>query len=104
FSSVTRDVYAYAYPIVSMDLAMRQATAVPSARALVRRAPINRSAYFRSYPARDAVRVNLDAFYSLAWLDLSRGPVVLSVTDTDGRFYRLLTLFLLSVRRLLLAK
>ena len=32
-------------------------------------------------------RPNVDAFYSLAELDLSKGPVVLSIPDMDNRYY-----------------
>jgi hypothetical protein len=78
-----------------MDVTMRQATAVPNASAITGRAPINQFAYFRSYPdadARDVVRFNFDTLYSLAWLDLSSGPIVLSVPDTGGRYYLVPTL------------
>ncbi len=35
------------------------------------------------------VRYNFDTLYSLAWLDLSREPIILSVPDTEGRYYLL---------------
>ncbi|NYH18535.1 DUF1254 domain-containing protein [Paraburkholderia bryophila] len=88
--SLARDLYYYAYPIVLMDITMRQATDVPDARSVPMRAPQNQFAHFRSYPkadARDVVRFNFDTLYSLAWLDLRNGPVILSVPDTQGRYY-----------------
>lgn len=87
---IAREVYQYAYPIVLMDATMRQATAVPDATSVHGRAPINQFAYFRTYPAADAkdvVRFNFDTLYSFAWADLSKGPVIMSVPDTGGRFY-----------------
>jgi hypothetical protein len=36
---------------------------------------------------RDVVRPNFDSLYSMTWLDLSDGPVMVSVPDTDGRYY-----------------
>ena len=74
---IARDAYLYAYPIVLMDMTMRQTTAVPNATAVTGRAPINQFAYFRSYPAadaRDVVRFNFDTLYSFAWADLSVCP------------------------------
>lgn len=94
-NDLVRDVFVYAYPIVLMDATMRQSTAVPNATAEHGRAPINQFAYFRTYPAADAkdvVRFNFDTLYSFAWLDLSQGPIVLSVPDTGGRFYLVPTL------------
>ena len=33
------------------------------------------------------VRPNVDTLYSISWLDLSDGPLILSVPDTNGRYY-----------------
>jgi hypothetical protein len=50
--AVAKEAYFYAYPIVSMDVTMRQATSVPDANS-VNRAPINQFAHVRSYPKAD---------------------------------------------------
>lgn len=89
---IARDAYVFAYPIVTMDVSMRQSTNVPDAKAIPLRAPINQFAHARTYPHaedRDVVRYNFDTLYSPAWLDLAPEPVVLSVPDTAGRYYLL---------------
>jgi len=94
-AALVKDVYTYAYPLVLMDVTQRQATNVPNATAASMRAPINQFAHFRSYPkadAKDVVRFNFDTLYSFAWLDLSQGPVILTVPDTNGRYYLVPTL------------
>lgn len=90
--SIARDGYLFAYPIVSMDLSMRQATNVPDAKSVNMRAPVNQFAHARAYPAadeRDVVRYNFDTLYSFAWLDLAKEPIIVSTPDTDGRYYLL---------------
>jgi len=87
---LARDAYVYAYPIVIMDMTMRQATNVPSAGSMPLRAPINQFAHARAYPKaedRDVVRLNFDTLYSAAWVDVAREPIVLSVPKTGGRYY-----------------
>jgi hypothetical protein len=89
---IARDAYVYAYPIVTMDVSMRQSTNVPDAKTIPLRAPVNQFAHARSYPHaedRDVVRYNFDTLYSPAWLDLGPEPIVLSVPDTAGRYYLL---------------
>ncbi len=90
--AVAREAYLYAYPIVSMDVTMRQATNVPDASSVNMRAPINQFAHARAYPRadeKDVVRYNFDTLYSFAWLNLTQEPLVLSVPDTEGRYYLL---------------
>lgn len=90
--ALAREAYLYAYPIVTMDMTMRQATNVPNATTTLLRAPINQFAHARTYPkadSRDIVRFNFDTLYSMAWLDVSKEPIVLSVPDTGGRYHLL---------------
>jgi hypothetical protein len=90
--AIAREAYLYAYPIVSMDVTMRQTTNVPDAGTINMRAPVNQFAHARAYPKtdeKDVVRFNFDTLYSFAWLDLVKEPIVLSVPDTQGRYYLL---------------
>lgn len=36
---------------------------------------------------KDVVSLNVDTIYSIAWLDLTRDPVILNVPDTNDRYY-----------------
>jgi hypothetical protein len=90
--SLARDVYLYAYPIISMDLTMQQCTNVPNATAVPGRAPVNQFGNFREYPkadSREVVRINFDTLYSPAWLDVSQEPMIVSAPNTNGRYYLL---------------
>ncbi len=90
--AIAREAYLYAYPIVSMDVTMRQATNVPDTATINMRAPVNQFAHARAYPKaedKDVVRFNFDTLYSFAWLDLAGEPIILSVPDTAGRYYLL---------------
>jgi hypothetical protein len=74
--------YVYAYPLVLMGLTKR----VMTNRGL----PLNRFFHAQAFPTPEAktiIRPNVDTLYSTAWLDLSEGPVILSVPDTGGRYY-----------------
>lgn len=87
---LVKDAYIYGYPLVLMDITRQQATHASDATSVPGRAPVNQFAHFRAYPkadAKDVVRFNFDTLYSLAWLDLSNGPIILSVPDTHGRYY-----------------
>jgi hypothetical protein len=83
--------YEYFYPLLTMEMTRRQVTNSPQGQA-PGRGPMNTFAHIRQFPTadwRDVVRPNFDTLYSLAWLDLSDGPVIVSAPDTDGRYYLL---------------
>jgi hypothetical protein len=83
------EAVVYGLPLVIMDLTKRVSTNVPSPQPNAH-APINQFGNMLKYPpASDhtIVRMNVDTLYSMAWLDLSKEPMVLSVPDTHGRYY-----------------
>ncbi len=83
------EAYLYLYSLVTMDLTRRQATNIEAGK-MPGRGPMNTFSHIREYPSadfREVVRPNFDTLYSPAWLDLTKAPVVLSVPDTQGRFY-----------------
>jgi DNA sulfur modification protein DndE len=80
----------YGLPLVIMDLTMRTATNVDHPRGMA--APTNQFANAREFPTaafKQVVRANVDTLYSSAFLDLSKEPLVLSVPETQGRYYLL---------------
>lgn len=79
--ALSAEVFTYAYPIVLMDVTRELMTA---------RTPVNTFSHKRTFPDAsftDVVSPNADTLYSSAWLDLSQEPVILSVPDTNGRYY-----------------
>lgn len=85
------EAFAYFYPMVTMEVTRRQCTnhgvgAVPGF------GPANLFSHMRAYPEADfktVVRPNFDTLYSIAWLDITSEPVILSVPDSKGRYYLL---------------
>jgi hypothetical protein len=85
------DAYLYFYPLVTMDITRRQMTNVPAGKQLGFGPPntFHNAPEYPSATDKAIVRPNFDTLYSIAWLDLTKGPVVVSVPDTKGRYYLL---------------
>ena len=85
------DAYLYFYPIVTMDVTRKQLTnQKPSPGGIG--GPMNSFANVGAFPTADmrvVVRPNFDTLYSSGWLDLTKEPVVVSASDTGGRYYLL---------------
>jgi len=80
--------YLFGFPLVMMDLTQEQGTAAPTAGEIT--APMNQFAVMTKYPDasfRAVPRTGLDTLFATAWADLDKEPLVLSVPDTDGRYY-----------------
>src|SRR5262245_56391046 len=85
------DAYLYFYPFVTMDLTRLQSTNAEPGKE-IGKGPMNTFANVPAYPTADVrivVRPNFDTLYSVAWLDLTKEPMVVSVPDTAGRYYLL---------------
>jgi hypothetical protein len=89
--SIAKEAYSYFYPLITMDITRRQCTNVEPGKK-PGFGPMNAFTHMRAYPDADfktVVRPNFDTLYSIAWLDLTEEPVVVSVPDTNGRYYLL---------------
>ncbi|MEV6110454.1 DUF1254 domain-containing protein [Streptomyces sp. NPDC051940] len=85
------EAYIYLYPLVTMDVTREQSVNLPADANPAFGAP-NRFHHIREFPPADfraVVRPNFDTLYSSAWLDLTAGPVRLSVADAGDRYYML---------------
>ena len=89
--SIGVTAYLYFYSLVTMDLTRKQLTNVAKAGGGIS-APMNAFANIPEYPTatmKVVVRPNFDTLYSSAWLDLTKEPMIVSVPDTQGRYYLL---------------
>jgi hypothetical protein len=85
------DAYLYFYPLVIMDLTRKQSTNIEPGKEFGK-GPMNMFTSVPEYPPANlklVVRINFDTLYSIAWLDLTKEPMMVSVPDTGGRYYLL---------------
>jgi hypothetical protein len=86
--SIASDAWVFGMPLVYIgtQVDLQTHTAKPQGPL----APINQFSQYRTFPDasnRVIVGLNVDTLYSLAALDLSEGPIVLSVPEMGKRFW-----------------
>jgi hypothetical protein len=89
--AIAVDAYVYFYSLVTMDITRRQFTNIEPGKELGK-GPMNMFNNVPEYPPanfKGVVRPNFDTLYSVAYLDMTKEPVVVSVPDTNGRYYLL---------------
>src|SRR5215469_16740948 len=87
--AIAVDAYLYLYPLVIMDVTRKQSTNIEPGKEFGK-GPMNVFTSVPEYPPADfkgVVRVNFDTLYSIAWLDLTKEPLIVSTPNTDGRYY-----------------
>jgi hypothetical protein len=75
-----------------MDITRKQLTNAQVPGQSLMHSPMNSFANIPAYPPAEdktVVRTNYDTLYSVGYLDLTKEPMVLSVPDTNGRYYLL---------------
>ncbi|MCS5699073.1 DUF1254 domain-containing protein [Cyanobium sp. FGCU-52] len=90
-ATIGREAYLFLYPLLLMEFTRRVMTNVPP-EVRIGAGPMNTFSHARVFPPadfRDVVRPNFDTLYSVAWLDLRSGPLIVSAPDTGGRYYLL---------------
>lgn len=86
--SIGKEVAIYGYPLVMMDITKHRATYASSPGEYA--APINQFAHTRSYPSTSFNKIpspSVDTLSSMAWLDLSDGPIVLHLPSIPERYF-----------------
>ena len=89
---IGREAFFYLHPLVLMDLTRRVQTTAASKGEPGGAVPVNTFKHLQAFPNgdfREIVRPNFDTLYSTAWLDLSKGPVVLTVPPGIDRYFLL---------------
>ena len=89
--AIAVDAYIYFYPLVTIDITRKQSTNIKPGEEFGK-GPMNMFVSVPAYPPADlkvVVRINFDTLYSIAWLDLTKEPQIVSVPDTHGRYYLL---------------
>jgi hypothetical protein len=86
--AIGTEAYIYGYPLVTMEMTRRVMTNVAAPDG--KYAPMGQFANLRAYPTasdQEVTAPNADTLYSLAWLDLSKEPFILSIPDAKGRYF-----------------
>jgi hypothetical protein len=89
--AIATDAYIYFYSLITMDVTRKQFINIEPGKELGK-GPMNMFNNVPEYPPADfkgVVRPNFDTLYSISYLDMTKEPVVVSVPDTNGRYYLL---------------
>lgn len=87
-AKLAQEAYVFGYPLVLMDVTKTVSTAVSKPAGL--KAPLNQFAHFREMPDVafiDVISPNVDTLLSIAWLDLAKEPMILSLPAIGSRYY-----------------
>ncbi|MCB0412129.1 MAG: DUF1254 domain-containing protein [Bdellovibrionales bacterium] len=82
------EAYVYAYPLITMEITRRVMTNVEEPKDA--RAPMGQFFHAREFldaSNRDVTAPNSDTLYSVAWLDVTKEPYILSIPEATDRYF-----------------
>lgn len=82
-----KEAFAYGLPLVLMDITRRQMTSQPGSAMYSTPNQFRHNSFFPDASFKNVVRPNADTYYSIAWLDLEKEPMILSLPNTKDRYY-----------------
>ncbi|WP_017293721.1 DUF1254 domain-containing protein [Geminocystis herdmanii] len=85
------EAYHYFYSLITMDFTRRVCTNYKSGEK-PGFGPVNTFHHLRQFPPanfRAVVRPNFDTLYTVAWVDITKEPMIVLTPDTNGRYYLL---------------
>ena len=89
---LAHEAFLFFYPLLTMEVTRLQQTMEDPDGVRASGAPANEFFHMRQYPSaefRSVVRPNFDTLYSSVFLDLTGGPVVITVPDAGDRYFML---------------
>src|SRR5664279_153211 len=90
--SIAKAAFIFGMPIALMDMTKKKVINIVKAKEGILMAPINQLAVATQFPNAkftDVVRPNADTYYHTGFLDLGADALVLTVPNTNGRYYLL---------------
>ena len=78
--AIAVDAYLYFYPLIAMDITRKQSTNIEEGKEFGK-GPMNVFTNVPAFPPADlkvVARINFDTLYSIAWLDLTKEPQIVS--------------------------
>ncbi len=90
--SLAKAAFIYSMPLALMDMTQKKVTNTIKSSSANLKAPVNQLVISIKFPDakfRDVVRPNADTYYNTGFLDLGPDALVLTVPNTNGRYYLL---------------
>jgi hypothetical protein len=86
--AIATEAYIYGYPLITMEMTRRVMTNVVKPEGT--HGPMGQFVKMREYPTaafKDITAPNADTLYTVAWVDVSKEPWVLSIPDMKDRYF-----------------
>ena len=85
---IANEAFTYGLPLILLDITQSQQVPILDAKRPLLNTFLNKDQFSNSSDTT-VVRPNADTYYSVAWLNLSGGPVLMTLPETDSNYYQM---------------